>query len=145
MSALLLISITIIVWGVAAVMDKLALKQGDPLLGLTIRAITVLVMLLAFIIANGKIRALISLVQNDTRSTLFFMLSGLLAGFVGMLTYYGALRLAPVSQVVPVTSAYPLVVALLSVLFLGEQLSFLRLLGIILIISGVYLIQGKVA
>ena len=143
MNAFMFISITILVWGVAALFDKLALDKGEPIIGLEIRTFVVFITLTIIVILSGKVNPLIQLIRNDTRSTLFFVLSGLSAGLLGMLTYYAALCLVPVSQVVPMTFSYPLIAAVLGIIFLKEPFSLPRLAVILLIIAGIYLIQIK--
>jgi transporter family protein len=143
-TVIILIGISVLGWGIAPVVDKLALKESDPLIGLTVRGIAVLFTLLAAVIINGKTHALVSLVQNDMRATLLFILSGLLAGVIAMLTYYGALQLAPTTRVVPITSIYPLVTALLGILLLKEHMSIAQIAGVLLIVAGVYMVQLKI-
>lgn len=143
MNAIVFISITIVVWGIAALFDKLALDKGEPIIGLEIRSFVVFTTLTIIVILSGKVNPLIQLIGNDTRSVLFFVISGFLAGLIGMFTYYAALRLAPVSQVVPMTSSYPLIAALLGILFLKESITLPRLAGILLIIAGIFLMQTK--
>lgn len=143
-TVIILIGISVLGWGIAPVVDKLALKESDPLIGLTVRGIAVLFTLLAAVIINGKTHALVSLVQNDMRATLLFVLSGLLAGVIAMLTYYGALQLAPTTRVVPITSIYPLVTALLGILLLKEHMSIAQIAGVLLIVAGVYMVQLKI-
>ncbi|MFA5795429.1 MAG: EamA family transporter [Candidatus Brocadiia bacterium] len=138
------LGIAILGWGIAAVIDKLALKQGEPLIGLTVRAAAILFMLITAIIINGKTKELVSFVQNDMRSVVLFSLSGLLSGFIAMLAYYAALQLAPASKVVPISSIYPLVTALLGIFLLKEYMSIIQMAGVLLVVAGVYLIQFKI-
>lgn len=144
LTVMILIGIAVLGWGIAPVVDKLALKESDPLIGLTVRGIAVLFTLLAAVVINGKTHALVSFVRNDMYSTLLFALSGLLAGVIAMLTYYGALQLAPTTKVVPVTSIYPLVTALLGILLLKEHMSITQIAGVLLIVAGVYMVQLKI-
>jgi len=43
---------------------------------------------------------------------------------------------------VPVTAAFPLVTVLMAILFLGEPLTWQRVLGAALVVGGVLLIKG---
>ena len=67
--------------------------------------------------------------------------SGLIAGVLGMFTYFSLLKGGEASKIVPLTAAYPLVTALLSLVILGEKLSPLRLLGIFFTILGLIILQ----
>ncbi|MBI4833697.1 MAG: EamA family transporter [Planctomycetes bacterium] len=141
--AIIFIIIAIFGWGIAAVFDKMALKTGDSFSGLTIRAAVVFVTMALLAVFSGKSQSIITLVRSDMRSTLYFAASGILAGFIAMVAYYAALRLAPSSQVVPISSAYPLVTALFAMFLLKETVSVQQWLGILLIMIGIYLVQVK--
>ena len=47
-----------------------------------------------------------------------------------------------IQMVVPIAATYPLVTAMLSVLILGEHLTPLRVIGTVLIIVGIWFVQG---
>ena len=93
-------------------------------------------LLLTFL--SGKGRALIDL---DGRSILLFGASGVMAGLLGMWTYYGALKMEATSKIVPIAACYPLVTALLSVLVLKEGVTLPRVAGTALIVSGIWQVK----
>ena len=66
---------------------------------------------------------------------------GFLASFVGQFAFYHALRSGAISQVTPVAGAYPLVAALLGWWVLREQFTLPRLLGVVCIVAGVFLLR----
>ena len=68
-------------------------------------------------------------------------LGGFLASFVGQIAFYHSLKLGHLSQVTPVSGTYPLVAALLGWWLLREPLSPSRVLGVCLIIAGVWLLR----
>jgi transporter family protein len=68
--------------------------------------------------------------------------SALLAGLIGQIAYYQALGLADTSRVVPITSSYPLVAALASIVIFREGFSWPKLAGALLIVVGVMLVSG---
>ena len=61
---------------------------------------------------------------------------------VGLLAFFKALALGPVSLVSPISSAYPLVTTLLAIFAFGSQLPGLKLIGIVLVTSGVMVASG---
>ena len=61
-------------------------------------------------------------------------------GAIGLLTFYLALDRGRASLVVPVIGFYPAVVAVAAVVFLGERLRPLQVLGVALAVAGVALI-----
>jgi transporter family protein len=136
---ILLLIITAFLWGSTPVLEKIGLGKTDPLTGVTIRSIAVTIALLIYIALAGKIK---QLMQTDLKTIAIFSLTGLMAGGLGMITYFAVLKKAPTSQVVPIAATYPLVTAILSVLILGEHVTPLRLLGTVLIIVGIWFVQG---
>ena len=134
-----LVILTAILWGTTPVMEKIGLGKTDPLTGVTIRSIAVTIALIIYVALAGKIKALL---QIDRKTLAIFSLTGIMAGLVGMLTYFFALKKGATSQVVPIAATYPLVPAMLSILVLGEHVTPLRLLGTVLIIIGIWFVQG---
>lgn len=66
-------------------------------------------------------------------------LTGLL-GAAGIACFYLALERGPASQVVPVIGVYPVLTAVLAVVFLGDRLSGVQTLGVGLAMAGVLLV-----
>ena len=135
---LILLIITTLLWGVTPIIEKIGLLRVDPLIGITIRSFIVtggLIILLVFI---GKHK---QLMEVDGKSFLIFSTSGLLAGLLGMWTYYTVLKAWPTSKVVPIAASYPLVTVILSTIILREGINFSRLIGTLLIILGIWLVK----
>jgi transporter family protein len=133
-----LLIITALLWGTTPILEKIGLARVDPLIGVTVRSIVVTAGLLILTFVLGKGRALF---QLDVKSVVFFGASGVMAGLLGMWTYYAALKLEATSRIVPIAASYPLVTALLSALILGEGLTLPRLIGTGLIVSGIWLVK----
>ncbi len=110
----------------------------DPLIGVTIRSaiVTIGLFLLTFLMGKGR-----ALIELDGKSVLLFGASGVIAGILGMWTYYGALKMEATSKIVPIAACYPLVTALLSVLVLKEGVTLYRVIGTALIVSGIWLVK----
>jgi len=134
----LLLAITALLWGATPILEKMGLAKVDPLVGVTVRSAIVTVGLFFLTLFLGKGRALISL---DGKTILLFGASGMMAGLLGMWTYYMALKMEATSKIVPIAACYPLVTALLSVLVLNEGLSLPRVIGTALIVSGIWLVK----
>ncbi|MBM4306494.1 MAG: hypothetical protein FJ115_07755 [Deltaproteobacteria bacterium] len=135
---ILLLIITALLWGSTPILEKMGLNKVDPLVGVTIRSTIVTAGLLILTFILGKGRALLSL---DGKSILLFGASGMMAGLLGMWTYYMALKMEATSKIVPIAACYPLVTALLSVLILNEGLNASRVIGTALIVSGIWLVK----
>ena len=70
--------------------------------------------------------------------------SGLVAGAGGMLCFYGALHLGPISKVKPIAfTLAPVVGTLLGWLFLGERMPPVKWLAVVLIVAGVVLLTRE--
>ena len=138
MSVIMLLLLTAIMWGVTPILEKVGLTRVEPLVGLTIRSVVVALLLVVFMLITGKTKEILAV---DSRTFLIFALSGALAGLLGMLTYFAALKLGATSRIVPIAATYPLVTALLSVLILGENVTLIRLIGTVLIVLGIWLVK----
>ena len=107
-----LLIITVLLWGTTPIIEKTGLTKVDPLIGVTIRSTIVTAGLFALTLLLGKGRAFYGV---DGKSFLIFGASGIMAGLLGMWTYYAALKMGATSKVVPIAACYPLVTACLSV------------------------------
>ena len=133
-----LLIVTTLLWGATPILEKIGLAKVDPLVGVTIRSAIVTVGLLIITFLMGKGRALTEL---DGKSILLFGASGVMAGLLGMWTYYTALKMESTSKIVPIAACYPLVTALLSTLVLKEGVTFPRIIGTALIVLGILLVK----
>ncbi len=134
----MLLAITALCWGSTPILEKVGLKEVDPFVGVTVRSMAITAVLLAVAALSGRLRDIFSV---DLRTVVIFSSSGILAGLLGMWTYFWALKMGATSRVVPIAASYPLVTALLGMLLLGEQVTLLRFLGIVLIVVGIWLVK----
>ena len=130
--------LTALLWGCAPMFDKLGLGKATPLAALSIRTIVVGAVLAAFVLASGGWREFQSL---DMRSVIYIALGGLAAGLLGQLVYYHALKLGAATRVVPISATYPLVAAVLAIIFLKEPVTPGKIVGAALIVLGVLAIR----
>lgn len=77
------------------------------------------------------------------KSWIFLILSGLATG-VSWLAYFRALQIGDASRVAPVDKLSVVLVALFGAVFLGERMSVVNWLGIVLIGCGVVLVALRV-
>lgn len=135
---ILLLVITTLLWGATPIIEKIGLAKVDPLVGVTVRSTVVTIGLFILLLFMGKGRELI---EVSGRNILLFGASGVMAGLLGMWTYYMALRMEATSKIVPIAASYPLVTAFLSVLILREGVTLSRVAGTALIVSGIWLVK----
>ncbi|MFP5502053.1 MAG: EamA family transporter [Candidatus Sericytochromatia bacterium] len=136
-STLALTAITIFLWGLIPILDKLALSQfhASPLVGIAIRATAVAVLAVPLAIGLGEGSK--SLREMPPAAIALFVASGVVSLLLSQFTYYKLLQQANVSRVFPfLFSAAPLVTILIGVLFLKEPLSLKQALGAALVIGG---------
>lgn len=136
---ILLLILTALLWGSTPVLEKIGLSKVDPLTGVTIRSIAVTLALIAYLILTGKIRQVFNI---DFKTVTIFSATGIMAGLLGMITYFAALKKGATSQIVPIAATYPLVTAILSILILREHVTPLRLVGTIFIILGIWFVRN---
>ncbi len=126
------------VWGVVPILEKVGLNRVEPFIGLFYRSLGVvigIVLLGAFIVKPHEIRSV------DIKTALILTLSGFLASYVAQIMFYHALKFGEVSRVVPVAGAFPFIAFILGITILGESLTMIKAAGMLLIISGVYLLK----
>ena len=134
----LLLVITAVLWGATPILEKIGLAKVDPLVGVTIRSSIVTAGLLILTLAMGKGKALL---EVEAKAVFLFGASGVMAGILAMWTYYTALKVGATSKIVPISACYPLVTVLLSALILREGITFARVMGTALIVSGIWLVK----
>jgi len=137
----LLALFTAIAWGVGGYFEKKGLHLGhlSPQLGITIRTAVAFAILGAVSFPQWK-----TLPQAGAGSLALMVLGGgVLAGAVGMLCFYAAIRSAPLAEVMPIAFTSPLFGALMGVVFGGETFSWRLALGLALTLGGIALITTR--
>lgn len=126
-------------WGVAPALEKIGLRgSADPVFGVFIRSIGVCLGALTLLFIPG----FTSRCANFTpRNWGFLLLGGFMASIIGQLCFYRALKSGSVSQVTSIGASYPVLAFLIGVFFLHETLTLAKAAGILLVISGVYLLR----
>lgn len=128
-----------LIWGFAPAFEKVGLNgKIDPYLGVVIRTIPIAVISVLGLGFMGRITEITSV---DVKSAVFVAAGGLIAGLIGQLAFYSALKGGEASIVVPVAATYPLVALLVSVIFLGEAFTWQKMIGISLVVGGVILLK----
>ncbi len=139
MTAFLWALLTAGIWGIVPLIEKVGLGNAvSPTVGVVVRSVGVLIGLVLVSLFTSPWAALRTLPLS---SYLLLAGGGLLASFVGQWAFYHALRSGVVSQVTPVAGAYPLISALLGWWLLREPLNGSRVLGVLLIMSGLWFLR----
>lgn len=131
--------LTALIWGIAPIFEKMGLSgKIEPYVAVVVRTIPIVIVSFLGLLFMGKMG---SLTQLATRDVLFVCVGGLLAGFLGQITIYSALKAGEASVVVPIAAIYPLFAMIGAVIFLGEPVSWQKMVGVVFVISGVLMLR----
>jgi transporter family protein len=127
--------LTAMAWGIGGYFEKKGLHLGglSPQMGITIRTGVALLILGFVSFPQWK-----TLPQAGSKALLMMVLGGgVLAGSVGMLCFYAAIKGAPLSRVMPIALTSPLFGAMMGVAFGGEPLTWKMVVGMLMTVGGI--------
>ncbi|GMU65550.1 MAG: hypothetical protein AMXMBFR36_18240 [Acidobacteriota bacterium] len=141
MHPILLALITAAAWGVGGYFEKRGLHAGhlSPAVGATLRTAVALAVLAA--VSGPQLRQLAAAPPRALAS--IAVGGGLVAGGIGILTFYAALKGGSLQQVMPVAFTSPLFGAAAAILLGGESLTPRTALGMLLTLAGIALITTR--
>ena len=128
----LLAVISAIAAGITSVFAKAGLQEVPSQLGNTVRTAIVLVLSIAILFYSGEHQKTSTL---NTRAWVFLGLSGA-ATAVSWIAYFKALSIGSATPVTAIDKSSLIVTMFLSVLLLGERLSWRTVAGVVLIVAG---------
>lgn len=106
-------------YGIEPIFANIGFSQGTPApVGLLVKTVAASLAFTIYLRWRSKLPRIMELRSNNTR---WFVFAGV-ANTVFLLSYYGALSLAPVNLVVPITITSTLFVVILSTIFLPQRL-----------------------
>lgn len=127
--------------GVTAILAKCGIRGTDFTVATALRTIVVLAfswMMVLVVGSQGEIRNI------DGRTLLFLILSGLATG-ASWLCYFKALQIGDINKVVPIDKSSTVLTILLAFLFFHESISLPKVIGVVLIAMGTFLMIEKKA
>ena len=125
--------------GITAILAKIGIKNTDSNLATAIRTIVILAFSWLMVFIVGSIDTINELSQ---KTIIFLILSGLATG-LSWLCYFRALQLGNVNKVTPIDKSSTILTMVLAIIFLGEKITILKIISIILIGVGTYLMIEK--
>src|SRR3990167_6920676 len=131
MEAFLFALLTAFIWGFVPFLEKIGLSSVEPTAAYLVRCSGVVIGVVMVICFYSPFP---SIGKMGFKPIFFLVLAGVLAGFVAQLVFYRALKTGEISRIIPVTSCYPLFTFVLGWIFLGEQITPSKLVGILLIL-----------
>ena len=125
--------------GLTSILAKCGIRHTDSDVATAIRTIVVLVFswIMVFVVGAQDGIAAVS-----GKTWLFLILSGLATG-ASWLCYFHALQAGDVNKVVPIDKSSTILTIVLAFLFLGEEVSALKIVCVILIGAGTFLMIQK--
>lgn len=125
--------------GITAILAKIGIKNTDSNLATAVRTIVILIFswLMVFIVGSFN-----TITELTTKTIVFLILSGLATG-LSWLCYFKALQIGNVNKVTPIDKSSTILTMVLAIIFLGEKITLLKVISIILIGIGTYLMIEK--
>ena len=125
--------------GITSILAKCGIKRTDSDVATAIRTIVVLIFAWIMVVVTGTGSAITSI---SARTMTFLILSGIATG-ASWLCYFKALQLGDVNKVVPIDKSSTVLTILLAFIILGENISVWKMIGIIGIGAGTFLMIQK--
>ena len=125
--------------GATAILAKCGIKKTDSTVATAVRTVIVVIFswLMVFIVGSQN-----QLADLTSHTLLFLILSGLATG-LSWLCYFKALQNGDINKVVPIDKSSTVLTMLLAAIFLGEKLTWLKAICILLIGAGTLLMVQK--
>ena len=125
--------------GITAILAKIGIKNTDSNLATAIRTIVILIFSWLMVLIVGSFHTITEL---TTKTVIFLILSGIATG-LSWLCYFKALQLGNVNKVTPIDKSSTILTMVLAMIFLGEKVTVLKIIPIVLIGIGTYLMIEK--
>lgn len=126
-------------WAGSTVLIRKGQTEGvDRYVGMFLQFLAASVGLAIVVAATGRV-ALFAATSLETYACIVG--SAALSGILGMTCMYTALHLAPVNRVIPVIAGYPVLAAIAGAVLLGNYLSALMVVGVLVVSVGVVICQ----
>ncbi len=125
--------------GITSILAKCGIRKTDSTVATAVRTIIVLLFSWVMVFLVGSQNQLHGI---DARSLTFLVLSGLATG-ASWLCYFRALQLGDINKVVPIDKSSTVLTILLALIFLGESLTWMSGIGIVLIAIGTMMMLEK--
>lgn len=115
-----------------AIFAKVGITGVNSNLATAIRTIIILMVAWGIVLARGEAKGITTLSKQNI---IFLIVSGIATG-LSWIFYFKALQIGKVSQVAPVDKLSVALTIILSIVFLGEALTWKAAIGALLIIAG---------
>ena len=125
--------------GITSILAKIGIKNVDSHLATALRTIVILLFSWLIVFFAGLLPDIHQLSFN---TWIFLILSGLATGF-SWLCYFKALQLGNVNKVTPIDKSSTILTMIFAMIFLGEQITMIKIISILCIAIGTYMMIDK--
>lgn len=125
--------------GITSVFAKIGIKEVNSLLATSLRTTIILIFSLIVVFYIKSYNELLSL---DLKTIIFLVLSGITTAFLWIF-YFKALELSSICLVSPIDKTSVILTLILSYFFLDEKITIIKILSMILLLSGAILMTSK--
>lgn len=125
--------------GLTAILAKGGIRNTDSTVATALRTIVVLIFSWIMVFVAGSQAAIVGI---DNKTLLFLVLSGISTG-ASWLFYFKALQMGDVNKVTPIDKSSIIFTMLMAFLFLGERITLIKVIAMILIGIGTYMMIQK--
>lgn len=136
---------TAVTWAVGSYFAKKGMYEAklDPVAGLAIRLVASAVIILV-IAAPLLVQITEAAKTTSGRHGLLYILifEGVVAGLIGMILYYTALKQGQLSRVMPIAFTAPLFGFILGIMYMGEELTMMKSTGAALTLIGIIILTA---
>lgn len=125
--------------GITSILAKCGIKRADSDAATAVRTGVVLIFswLMVFIVGSEE-----TISHLEPKTWIFLVLSGIATG-ASWLCYFKALQLGDINKVVPIDKSSTVLTILLAFIFLGEEITWLKAVAVILIATGTFMMIQK--
>lgn len=125
--------------GMTAILAKCGIDNTDSNVATALRTIIVLAFSWLMVLITGVYQPIHTI---DTKTLVFLVLSGLATGG-SWLCYFKALKIGDVNKVTPIDKSSTVLTMILAGVFLGEKITFIKTMAMVLIGAGTLLMIQK--
>lgn len=125
--------------GLTSILAKCGIRKTDSDAATAIRTIIVLIFSWLMVLIVGSAPTITTL---STKTWVFLILSGFATG-ASWLCYFKALQMGDVNKVVPIDKSSTVLTIILAFIFLGEEISAIKLAAVVLIGGGTFMMIEK--
>ena len=125
--------------GITAILAKCGIKKTDSDVATAIRTVVVLVFSWIMVLITGSAGTISTI---STKTLIFLILSGFATG-ASWLCYFHSLQKGDINKVVPIDKSSTVLTIFLALIFLGEGLSYGKVVSVVLIGAGTMLMITK--